>query len=66
MKALGTKDVMKEYISEIKSRVNLVELKKIKYFSDTGTELSEEVKQLPNDKGLVLVYNHRHKKLNSL
>lgn len=50
MKDLGTKDVMKEYISEIKSTVNLVELKKIKYFSDTGTELSEEVKQLPNDK----------------
>ena len=38
-----------EKYSERKSSVNLVELKKIKYFSDTGTELSEEVKQLPND-----------------
>lgn len=85
MKELGTKDIKKKYISEIKridvvqemqlmtwtfclstelwekyserkSTVNLVELKKIKYFSDTGTELSEEVKQLPNDKGGIYLY----------
>ena len=45
-----------EKYSERKSSVNLVELKKIKYFSDTGTELSEEVKQLPNDKGGIYLY----------
>lgn len=85
MNNLGTKDIIKEYLQEIKkidvvqelhlmtwpfclstelwkkyeerkSMVDLAQIKKIKYFNENHDALSDDVNQLPSDKGGIYLY----------